>query len=218
MSARKSEAVRKLWRDPEFRKRASKKRWSATSRLRASERMREKWRDPGYRERQKHSRDQKYRSARERRIAAIRKRNQDPEVRARRSEATRKQWRDPKFCEDQSERMREQWQDQEYRERMSRPEHLARIGAAMKTAMQERWTFDPKYRERMTRINRQISRRVSLGVVVLKKNGVKGNRSNDAFARRAYAIGKLIDEGGIEKIMRAMFYPPETKSMDTTEK
>jgi hypothetical protein len=31
-------------------------------------------------------------------------------------------------------------------------------------------------------------------------------------------LGKLIDEGGIEKMMRAIFYPPETKSMDTTEK
>jgi hypothetical protein len=33
--------------------------------------------------------------------------------------------------------------------------------------------------------------------------GVKGNRSNSAFARRAYALGKLIDEGGIQQIMRA---------------
>jgi hypothetical protein len=31
-------------------------------------------------------------------------------------------------------------------------------------------------------------------------------------------LGKRIDEGAIQEIMRAMFYPPETKPMDTTEK
>jgi hypothetical protein len=36
--------------------------------------------------------------------------------------------------------------------------------------------------------------------------------------RYRYTIGKRIDEGAIQEIMRKMFYPPETKSMDTTEK
>jgi hypothetical protein len=44
---------------------------------------------------------------------------------------------------------------------------------------------------------------LAIGATVLRRIGVKWNAS------RAYAIGKLIDEGGIEKIMRAMFYPPE---------
>jgi hypothetical protein len=34
---------------------------------------------------------------------------------------------------------------------------------------------------------------------------------------RSYAIGKLIDEGAIQEIMTKMFYPPETKSMDTAK-
>ena len=36
--------------------------------------------------------------------------------------------------------------------------------------------------------------------------------------RYRYTIGKRIDEGAIREIMTKMFYPPETKSMDTTEK
>jgi hypothetical protein len=46
-----------------------------------------------------------------------------------------------------------------------------------------------------------------------KMIGVKGDRRGGAFASRAYAIGKLIEEGGIQEIMTAMFYPPGTKTI-----
>ena len=35
--------------------------------------------------------------------------------------------------------------------------------------------------------------------------------------RYRYAIGKRVDEGAIQEIMTKMFYPPETKPIDTTE-
>jgi hypothetical protein len=70
---------------------------------------------------------------------------------------------------------------------------------------------DAKYRNRRTKNHRRFSRRVALGAAVLRRNGEKYDHS------LAYAIGKRIDEGAIQEIMTKMFYPPETKPIDTTE-
>jgi hypothetical protein len=170
---RRSEAARKRWQNPEYRKRQRKAR---------TESLRKAWQDPKYRARMSEARRETW---------------QDPEVRRRQSEGVRKALQDPKVRARMSKSMREKWRDPEHRARVSKSvrETLQdpKLRARLSETSRETWR-DPEVRALRSEGMKLYQDLVALGRSISEEAGLEPAPNSEL----AMLAEMFLEETGVE--------------------
>ena len=129
----KSKSRKKLWENPEYRKKMREIHNDSEVKKKLSESKKKMWENPEYRKK-------------------IDETNNDPKTSKKRSKARKKIWEDPEYREKMSESSKKMWEDHEHREKNSKsnkklwedPEYREKVSQGIKNRYK-----DPEYRAMM---------------------------------------------------------------------
>ena len=137
LKKQRSEIVKKLWEDPEYREKMSEMKKDPVYREKMKERNKKAWENPEYRKKRNESH---------------RKTCEDPEHKKIRSETSKKMWEDPENREKMSETIKKTWENPEYREKMKEIHDSHEFKKKTSESGKKKWE-NPEFKEKMKEIH-----------------------------------------------------------------